>query len=143
MDYSDRHTYLFEAGRWKAIGSYFDEKGYPLNVVGESSLEMQDHVWTLKGYMELQLDEPVKIFNKYLIKPFDPRKDYTSWISDNPALGKLKGQFTIVNDTILSLYRSEDGKYSGSEVLLFIDEDHYQNWGAAYEKNRKMSSWER
>jgi hypothetical protein len=92
--------------------------------------------------MELQLDEPVKIFNKYYIKPFEDNKDYTSWISENPALGKLKGNFTIVNDAILSSYQSKNGKYSGSEILLFIDESHYQNWGAAFEDNRKMSSWE-
>jgi hypothetical protein len=142
MEFSGRHTYLFETGHWKAIGTYFDENGYPLGVVGESSLEITDKVWTLKRYMELQLHEPVKIFNKYYIKPFEDQKDYTTWISENPALGKLKGHFTIVNDSILSLYQSENGKYSGSEVLLYIDEDHYQNWGAAFEEKRKMSSWE-
>jgi hypothetical protein len=57
-------------------------------------------------------------------------------------LGKLNGRFTVVNDTIISQYQSEDRKYSGTEILLFIDDDQYENWGVVYEDDRKMSSWE-
>lgn len=142
MVYTGRHTYLFESGKWNAIGTYFDENGIPVNVIGESSMEIQQKQWILKGFMEIQLEEPVKIFNSYHIKPFDKDKDYTYWVSENPALGKLMGRFTVVNDTIISQYHSEDRKYSGTEILLFIDDDQYQNWGVVYEDDRKMSSWE-
>ncbi|MBR9999546.1 MAG: hypothetical protein KFF73_11275 [Cyclobacteriaceae bacterium] len=142
MEYTGRHTYLFETGKWKAIGTYFDENGIPVNVTGESSMDVTKKIWTLHGFMELQLDDPIKIFNRYIIKPFDPQKDHTTWISENPALGKLKGRFTIVNDMIISQYQSEDGKFSGSEVLLFIDDDQYQNWGVVFENDFKISSWE-
>lgn len=142
MKYTGRHTYLFEAGKWKAIGTYFDDKGYPVSVTGESTLEIQQNIWILKGFTEIQLDEPVKIFNTYQIEPFPDDRDFTRWTSENPALGTLTGYFTVVNDTIISQYHSKDRRYSGTEILLFIDADQYQNWGAAYEDERKMSSWE-
>lgn len=142
MNYTGRHTYLFEAGKWKAIGTYFDEKGLPVNVLGESTLELQQDIWILKGFMEIQLDEPVKVFNSYQIEPFADDKDHTRWTSENPALGTLTGRFTVVNDTIISQYHTNDRKYSGTEILLFIDDDQYQSWGVVYEDERKMSSWE-
>jgi hypothetical protein len=142
MENTGRHTYLFETSRWKAIGTYYDEDSIPVNVIGETSIDIKSEVWTLDGQMELQLDDPLKTFNRYLIKPFDVQKDHTTWISDNPALGKLKGKFTIVNDTIISQYQSEGGKYSGTEILLYIDHDQYQSWGVLYGNDIKISSWE-
>jgi hypothetical protein len=142
MEYTGRHTYLFETGRWRAIGTYYDEDGVPVSVTGESSVDVKPTVWTLNGHMVLELDEPLKIVNKYLIKPFDNRKDHTTWTSDNPSLGKLMGRFTIVNDTIISQYQSEDGKFTGTEILLYIDHDQYQNWGVLYGEDIKISSWE-
>ena len=82
------------------------------------------------------------MFNRYQIKPFEDDKDYTTWVSDNPDLGKLNGNFIIVNDIIISQFRSENSKYSGSEMLLFIDDDQYQNWGTLFNGSDKMSSWE-
>lgn len=142
MDKDHRHTFLFESGKWKAIGSYFDEDGYPVDVHGETVIRTGASSWILEGYMELELDKPLKIVNRYLIEPFDSSRDQTIWASENPALGRLKGTFTVVNDTIISLYQSENGKFSGTEMMLFIDEDHYQNWGVLYGEETKISSWE-
>ncbi len=142
MEYSGRHTYLFDKGIWRAIGTYFDKNGEPVSVIGESSINIQKKIWTLEGFMELQMDKPIKMSSRYQIKPFEKNKDHTSWVSDNPDLGIINGHFILVNDIILSQYRSEDNQYSGAEILLFIDDDQYQNWGALFKGSDKMSSWE-
>ena len=47
-----------------------------------------------------------------------------------------------LGDTILSAYTSEDGQYSGSESLVFVDKETYQNRGFAFHNRNKLSSWE-
>lgn len=136
------HTYILEEGNWKATGKYYDENQNCVEVSGETQIIHKDEIWILDGFMELKLDDPIKFFNKYSIEPFEPEKDYTFWSSINPALGTLIGKFMIVNDTILSYYQSEDGQYSGSESLVFINSKLYKNRGFAFHKKNKHSSWE-
>lgn len=92
--------------------------------------------------MELQIDNPIKFFNKYTIEPIGSGRDFTFWTSTNPALGILAGRFMIVSDTILSSYESEDGQYSGIESLIILDSETYRNRGFAFHNQNKLSSWE-
>ena len=137
-----KHTYVLEPGKWKAEGNYYDESGKSILVVGETEISHQKEVWTLDGFMELQLDEPIRFFNTYSIIPIETENDFTSWSSENPALGTLNGHFAIVGDTILSSYRSENEQYTGAESLLLIDPKSYKNWGVAFHNGVKLSSWE-
>lgn len=136
-----RHTYILDEGKWKAKGFYYDHEANQLEVIGETEIKHRQDEWILDGFMELRTEEPVRFYNKYSIIPKEKDKDFTVWTSVNPAIGKLKGKFMIVGDTILSSYISEDGLYSGSECLYRINEDKYLNRGFAFHGEEKLSSW--
>ncbi len=89
--------------------------------------------------MELQSEQPFRFENRYEIVPFS--NDFTSWKSFNPALGTLQGKFSIVDDTIMSIYISEDGQYSGVECLSKVSNTQYLCKGFAFNGNQKLSSW--
>ncbi|MDV3425827.1 MAG: hypothetical protein LIR50_00885, partial [Bacillota bacterium] len=63
------------------------------------------------------------------------------WKSFNPALGELNGIFIIVQDSIMSKYISKDEQYNGFEYLKKVDDVTYENRGAAFKKEEKLSSW--
>ena len=136
-----KHTYILEEGIWRASGQYWDENQNCINVQGKTEITHNKSNWILDGYMELQLDNPIKFFNKYTIEPVKPERDYTFWTSENPALGTLIGSFMIINDTILSKYQSEDGQYSGVESLIITNSNFYKNRGFAFHNKQKLSSW--
>ncbi|MGD9202520.1 MAG: hypothetical protein PVI26_13235 [Chitinispirillia bacterium] len=94
-----------------------------MDVSGETKISHEVDSWVLDGFMELSLDMPVRFTNQYSIEPVEKGKDFTFWSSINLALGKLLGKFMIIGDTILSSYTSEDGQYSGSVCLIFVDRD--------------------
>lgn len=137
-----KHSYLLQEGNWKATGVYYDSDCNQFEVYGETSIKHFKDEWVLDGFMEVKLDNPVRFFNKYSITPLPVGKDFTEWTSQNPALGRLKGRFMIIGDTILSSYSSEKGDYSGSECLVLLANGTYHNRGFAFNGDRKLSSWE-
>lgn len=137
-----KHSYILEEGIWKASGKYYDENQTCIGISGETKISHKEDTWILDGFMELSLDTPVRFTNRYSIDPIDSTKDFTFWFSINPALGKLLGKFMIIGDTILSSYTSEDGQYSGSESLIFVESELYKNRGFALHNRNKLSSWE-
>jgi hypothetical protein len=46
-----------------------------------------------------------------------------------------------VGDTILSLFRSENAEYTGTEYLLRTSDIVYRNWGTLFSGRDKLSSW--
>lgn len=135
------HTYLLEEGEWIARGVYSDEKGNIVQVEGHTFISHQDEVWINDGSMKVLTDTPVELFNRYEITPFTDGSEMTTWKSYNPALGVLKGIFLIIEDTIMSKYSTEDGRYTGFEFLKKIDDVTYENRGFALNNNEKLSSW--
>jgi hypothetical protein len=91
--------------------------------------------------MKVFFDEPVAFATRYEIEPFGTGKTSTHWKSSNRLLGNLKGYFVIVGDSILSLFRSEDGRYSGTEWLLMVDEGTYQSRRVLLDGDKTLSSW--
>ena len=69
------------------------------------------------------------------------RSDTLDWESFNPALGVLRGTFELAGNYIVSVYRSDNGVYSGTETLIQTGEYSYDNVGVSFENGRKMSSW--
>lgn len=135
-----KHTYLFEEGKWIARGTYFDEKGRTFQLEGQTIITHSSKAWINDGSMKILTDEPIELFNRYEVTPFDHR-EITSWKSINPALGELRGKFMVVHDSIMSKYVSGDGKYSGYEYLKIIDCLTYENRGFSFIKDEKLSSW--
>ncbi len=135
------HTFLLKEGFWVAEGDYFDENGNVYSAVGQSETTHQEKVWVNEGIMKVFFDEPVAIANRYEIEPFGTGKTSTRWKSSNRIFGNLKGHFVILGDSILSLFRSEDGRYSGTEWLQMVGEGIYRSRRVLLDGDRTLSSW--
>lgn len=135
-----KHTYFYTTLDWRARGTYYDEEGKAAPLYGEVSTIRNENEWTLSGFMEVRTQEPMHFTNEYNIRS---TKDKTtlSWTSYNPVLGNLAGTFEVIGDSILSIYQSENGMYSGTETLLWKDDFTYYNVGVAFCEGKKMSSW--
>ncbi len=136
-----RHTFLLETGDWEADGNYLSADQSMIPVAGKVKIRHHSRYWTNEGSMKLLLEPTVEFFNHYQIQPFSFDSDLTTWVSENPDLGKMHGVFVIVGDCIMSKYATVDGVYSGGEVLRQIDANTYENRGFALRGNEKLSSW--
>ena len=135
------HAYLFKPGLWHAEGEYFDEGGGVYAVEGESRITHRNALWYNESEMKIVGNDNLAFSNYYEIIPFHEDRDVTHWTSANDTLGKLSGQFVLVGDAILSLFRSEDAQYTGTEYLLRISDIVYRNWGTLFCGRDKLSSW--
>lgn len=134
------HTYFMSDRQWQASGTYYDGSGRTFDLTGQSLVTRGDDDWTLEASMEVLLKAPVKLFNRYTIHSTD-FEHTLAWTSINPALGELSGTFSIIGSYIISVYTSQDGTYSGSETLMQIDENTYNNVGVAFHNGQRLSAW--
>ncbi|HDP99555.1 MAG TPA: hypothetical protein ENN22_10300 [bacterium] len=136
-----KHTFLLEEGIWRAEGIYRGADQKAISSEGEAKITHHAFLWINEGVMRMQLEKPIEIHNRYEIVPLAPARDFTSFIAINPTSGKLFGKLMLVDDTILSSFVSESGEYSGTEVLIKINDELYNNRGFSFYKNTKLSSW--
>jgi hypothetical protein len=136
-----RHTLLVEEGTWEAVGNFYDAEGTGLQGHGETRVVHQNGIWLMEGIMRVVMDQPLEFSNRYEVQPPAPGQAVAPWVSHNPGLGEINGQFTFIEDTILSQFSSKKGKYSGVESWLLIDEGTYVNRGAIFHKDQRISSW--
>jgi hypothetical protein len=133
--------FLFEENIWIAKGVYMDDQGRYHPVEGETKITHTDGLWINDSFMTLQGDKAVAYKTRYEIVPMERGRELTSWVSENPALGKMLGKFIIVDDSIISIFTSEDGSLQGTECLRLIDDDLYSNRGCLLRGDKKISSW--
>lgn len=127
------HTFLFEEGLWTVKGEYVDEAGGRAALEGETRVTHRPGTWLNEGRMRIVRDgTPVDIENRYRIVPFADGADFTSWESDHPALGRLRGHFIVVGNAILSSCATADRLYAGTEFLLQETPGRYLNRGAMF-----------
>lgn len=136
-----RHPYLFERGFWNADGIYVDENGIHLPLEGQASVSHGETAWKVSGIMRVLSDPPVEFQNVYDIAPFEPNSTSTRWSSQNPALEELRGNFVVIDVSILSVYRTENNEYTGTEYVRQIGEDHNINRGVLMKGDVNISSW--
>lgn len=136
-----KHTFLFEPGVWKASGTFWTADGRELEADGRSEVSHAKECWMIAGKLRVLASPPVEFVNIYCMQP--PGKDALTspWTMENAALGKLHGIFSVVGPSIMSLYRSEQGTYQGTEHLLQIDEQVYHAYGILLMDDRRLSSW--
>ena len=134
------HTYLLPGRRWQASGIFYDENGQTFPLTGRSRVTHVDSEWTLDASMEVLFESPVQLCNTYTIRSTDTGHTL-AWTSFNPALGQLSGTFSIIGNSIISVYSSGDGAYSGSETLIQVDEHTYHNVGVAFHNGKRLSAW--
>jgi hypothetical protein len=136
-----RHTFLFEEGVWRAEGVYMDGANTALRAEGTITITHTEEAWINEGSLRLLLAHPVEFENRYEIVPFEEGKDYATWKSQNPVIGTLIGKIVLIDDSLISVYESEDRLYAGSEYLLQVSETVYRNRGFAFKESERISSW--
>ncbi len=135
------HTFLFQEGLWTTEGKYFDAESNIIPVKGESKITHLQDIWLNNGYMALFKDIPIEFQDKYKIVPFEDDKDMTTWESFNPSLGVLIGKFVVIDDSIISSFVAENGRYSGHECLTKVSDTEYKNIGVIFKGENKLYSW--
>ncbi|PLY06945.1 MAG: hypothetical protein C0624_03930 [Desulfuromonas sp.] len=135
------HSYLFEEATWDAEGIFTDAAGNQVPIEGAATINHSADAWTLISTMLLQSEPPLEVENRYIIMPFQDERIETSWTSNHPELGRLEGRFTVIEDTLVSTFASPDGTLYGSEILVQVDADCYENRGLLYQDRQLVSTW--
>jgi hypothetical protein len=135
------HDFPVAEGFWVAEGVYFDENGNVFSAAIQSVTTRREGVWVNDWVLKVSFDEPVAISNRYEIEPFVPGKSSTPWKATSRILGNLSGRLVVVGDSILSLFRSEDGRYSGTEWLQRVGEGSYRSRRVLLDGDRVFSCW--
>ncbi len=136
-----KHTYILEEGVWQTTGRYYDEYENCYQMEAETKTTHNKDEWIHEGTMIIHSPQILELSNRYEIIPMVNNKSFTNWVQFNPDLGIITGKLMIMENTILSCYRSETGEYTGTEVLIQTSPDKYTNRGFAFRGNEKLSSW--
>ncbi len=135
------HTYIFEPSRWDLRGIFSDPSGREIPVEGSSLILHSDHLWFLEGRLRILYDPPLETIHSCTILPFPAGATETTWTSHHPELGRQAGRFVVVENTILSLFRSTDTSYHGSDWLRQMDAQTYEGRGILLAGDRLVSAW--
>jgi len=137
------HTFLFQPGLWSGTGTFWTEDGKPTQAEGRTEITHRDQCWLLAGTLKVLSSPTVEFVNHYsIVPPTTADAISTKWTSENSAIGKLRGTFSIVGPSIVSLYRAEGGTgYYGTEHLIQLDENRYEACGVLLLDERRLSSW--
>jgi hypothetical protein len=135
------HSYLFEPATWHVSGHYIGESGQVITAQGQSVITHHRDIWVIQGLMRLRTEGMAEIGNMYQVIPFKLGVDHTSWSSTNDALGRIEGRFVIVDDTLISMFQTVNGKYKGAEFLRQVSHHQYLSKGVLLKGQIKLSSW--
>lgn len=138
----EHHTFLFKNAVWEAVGLFSDKEGHQFSVEGISKIERKSNVWLNDVMLKVQNGQSHEVFSFYEITPFEEADRYTTFLSQTPDLGKIKGQLLICDNDIFISFVSEDGKYSGVDHMVRVDEHHYSTNGFIYFGKQRHSSWD-
>jgi hypothetical protein len=136
-----RHTWLFAPGSWRATGSFWERGEIERAARGSSIVRHTPDAWWIDGEIEILAEHPIRFQNSYKIAAPRGNTNIIPWRSQNPAVGVLDGAFVVAGDTIMSLFRSEDGKFLGSEHLTRMAADRYEARGMLGASGDVISSW--
>ena len=134
------HTFILKPGQWDTAGVIQDAAGTETPVQGYANISHAPDIWLNESGMT-PVSGGERITNTYTIQPPAKPGAPMRWSSHNPALGALRGRFVFVGDTIVSIFDTEDGLHSGTELMKQVADDKYVNVGVLLEQGEKVSSW--
>jgi hypothetical protein len=136
-----RHSWLFEPGSWRAAGTFWENGEIEREARGSSIVRHAPEAWWIDGEIEILGEPPVRFQNSYEVASRCGDTNIIPWRSRNPDVGVLNGTFVVAGDTIMSLFRSEDGRFAGSEHLTRLASDRYLANGLFMASGEVISSW--
>jgi hypothetical protein len=131
------HASLFSPGFWEVHGCYCDDKGTPVWTEGQTRISFRAGSWCSENY--LQMSDNRTIRTCYQIEASGT--DTANWTSRSSLLDKCSGMYLVQGDLILSTYSSDDGKYTGHEILRRHSDNHYTIFGELYCRSQRDSTW--
>lgn len=134
-----RHTFLLQAGKWRAEGTFYDAEANAMPISGSAIITHEGGIWYNRALMTIHTDTATDIECVYEIVPISKGADHTTWVAETLPLGRIKGTFTVVGDTILSAAQTDQG--TNVESLRKVDDNTYSNCGALCINGIKLSSW--
>ncbi|HEY2339428.1 MAG TPA: hypothetical protein VGN03_04805 [Steroidobacteraceae bacterium] len=137
-----KHTYLFEPAVWSVAGTFWRADGEALEAVGRTQIAHRQECWLLSGTLKVLSSPPVEFVHAYWIEPPGPQGGSVRWTFENAMFGKLKGRYSVIGPSILSVYGCEESGYHGAEHLAQLDADDYRSTGMLLLKDRVMYSWQ-
>jgi hypothetical protein len=137
-----KHTFLFEPAVWSVGGTFWAGDRRAVDAQGRIEITHRDTCWLLAGSMKVLSSPTVEFVSAYSIEL--PGRDPTTlkWTAENAMLGKLLGVFSVVGESILSIFHSTDGSYQGTEHLAQLSPDSYRACAMLLFNQRKLSSWQ-
>ncbi|MDX1661000.1 MAG: hypothetical protein R3326_04340 [Gemmatimonadota bacterium] len=136
------HAFLLEEGEWTADGTYWEPNGGAKSMRGRARIIHRSDLWINESETVVEGSEEEERFeNRYEVQPLTPGDWSTTWIAENPSLGRMRGTFSFVGDAILSAYESEDGRAVGHECLWAAEDGSYEDRGVLFVDGELASRW--
>ncbi|TLN25425.1 hypothetical protein FDZ74_02385 [bacterium] len=137
-----KHTFLQDEGVWQVTGEIFDEENQASALHGWIRVQHQVDHWLVASHLLLQEKQDQVFQNDFRVEPGDISQGAAlNWTGDDAVLGELRGQFAPLDDAILSLFYSVDGRYRGSLTWLQKDATVYRLWGMLMDGGRRVAAW--
>ncbi|NIR59430.1 MAG: hypothetical protein GWO02_07865 [Gammaproteobacteria bacterium] len=137
-----KHTFLLEPGEWLGDGTVWDADDTPLPAQARAAVTHAPGRWFNRAVLRTEAEAPAELTTAYEIEPLRRDALATSWRAYNPALGTLLGRLVVYDAAMLSLFRSEDGRLTGSEALVYRNARRYLITGALFDGEVKRSAWQ-
>jgi hypothetical protein len=135
-----KHTYLLFPGTWHAKGAFRDNNGNSYPVTGSSIITHERRIWYNRSAMLIHTTPLTDIECLYEITPIEPGECATTWTAETLPMGRISGNFAIVDNTILSSAYTPQG--ANIETLRQLDENTYENRGALFMDGQLLSAWD-
>jgi len=130
------HASLFSSGSWKTKGCYYDDAGKPTLAEGHTKIFHRSKHWFAKNHLHLSNSKTLDCV--YQVEASGTNT--ANWTSSNSLLKGCQGRFQVQEDLILSTFSSEDGQFSGYEILQRLSDSHYTNLGELFFHRQRHSS---
>ena len=137
----NKHTFLFNEGRWEARGSFIDERDNRVSVTGEARITHTKKTWVNEALIRLEDSKRTGFSNRYEFEPIGGDRKSGRWKSINSAFGGFSGRLVVVGNYLVITFRSDNGDYEGFEYLEMLKENRYRNVGEIFRSEQRISSW--
>lgn len=137
---STRHRLLFEAASWSLKG-YYQKNNQSLPLKGHLKVEPGDRGCTFScelfhAVSELKLLERISHLSGSLTQ-----QKTSSWQDEQSPIGPLRGQLSIIEETLLVNLFSQDKIYQSVESFLRVFDGEYETWGVIYQQSKRLGMW--
>lgn len=136
------HTYLLEKGNWDVRGHFTNALHTQAEVKGTTRVDHLPEHWTSDSELNLKNTALGALMSHYRFAPLEKNADSTTWVAEDPLEGTIRGTLCIVDDSLISTFRSDATNYHGVDVMRKLKDNAYQSRGFVMKDGERLSSWQ-